>query len=74
MLHPALINYKPDPPCGPGDAEALHRRRLADDAALLRKHRQRCREARLWCPDCGDKQKIRLRGRWICRHCLEPMV
>lgn len=73
MLHPALLNYKPDVPCRPGDGEALHKRRMADEKRDLRKIRIRRHAARLICPDCGDRQKIRLYGRWVCRHCLCAM-
>lgn len=73
MLHPALVNYKPEIPCGPGDAEALHRQRLADERRDVRKTQLRRHAARLRCPDCGDGLKVRVHGRWVCRHCLGPM-
>ena len=74
MLHPALVNYKNLVPCRPEDVESLRRTRIADENRLLRADKLRRRNARLVCADCGDRHKILVQRRWVCRHCMAPMV
>jgi len=52
----------------------LHEMRLREARRHRLKDARRKREARLVCPECGDSLKVSLKGRWVCQHCLGPMI
>lgn len=69
--------YKPDVTCLHGPpfcGEEAYKSRMAHAQALRLQNARWKREAQLRCPECGDGMKVRLFGRWFCRHCLMEMT
>ena len=68
--------YKPEVTCliPPFPSEKMREERLKAEQEARLANARRKRESALRCPLCGDAMKIRLRRRWLCRHCLTEMA